>query len=45
MIVAAAILQPRDAIAEPRTQLAVGGAHNMTVSWRGAAAGERFGRG
>jgi len=28
-----------------RTQLAVGGAYNMTVSWRGAAAGERFGRG
>jgi hypothetical protein len=29
---------------EPGTQLAVGGAHKMTVSWRGAA-GERFGRG
>jgi len=39
-----AILQPNRAIAEPWMQLAVGGAHKMTVSWRGAAC-ERFGRG
>jgi hypothetical protein len=36
--------KPDDAVMELETQLEVGGAHNMTVSWRGAA-GERFERG
>jgi len=41
---ATGILHRNDADAEPWAQLAVGGADNMTVSWRGAAC-ERFGRG
>jgi len=35
---ATGILQRDNAIAEPRMQLAVGGADNKTVSWRGRLA-------